>query len=93
MRKQYQIIVYFLACFLVMSIVGCGGTHEYRLGNIPKFSYEKKLPGSITCQITAEKVYNHTVGLHTYKLYIRDAVTKEYKKLLGEFEKNFLSLI
>ena len=86
MKKQYQIIIC-LACFLML-IVGCGGIHEYRLGNIPKFSYDKKLPGSITCQVSAENVYNHTVGLHTYKLYLRDAVAKEYKKLLGECFQN-----
>lgn len=87
MRLSKQIVMFFM-CICILGMIGCGGTYHYKLQKTQVTAFAKKIPGSVNFKVSAEKTYSHAVGTRLYKLYVKEAVEKQFKESLSKcFEK------
>ena len=78
----------FLAVLFFVSVAGCGGVYDYRLVNVQSISMDGQLPGDVSLKVASEDIYHHSLGIKSYRLFVKDAIERQYKDSLGKcFEK------
>lgn len=84
-------IQHFLLWSFLSLLFGCGGVHHYQIEKAQPTTIAKKLPGTVSLKVFAETIYHHTLGMHKYELYVKEAVEKQFQESLREsFEGGLL---
>lgn len=84
--KMYKYILTFFLLFLCC----CGGTREYRLSETQEISMGTKFPEGVSLKIFANEKYQDSLGIYTYNVYLKEAISKQYSFSLKKAFSNGL---
>lgn len=66
-------------CLISILLVGCGGTHQFRAEKTEPVLAAKQLPGTVSLKTEGiQEIYHHSLGVHKYELYVREAIQKQF---------------